>query len=126
MSIYIFENLEYRSIILDICYNTYMEIFAERLKYLREKKGLMQKVVAKDLFISNTTLSNYEQNVCSPNPELIVRIAKYFHTSCDYLLGMTDNPDPIGSTEVNITALVLNNQVAIANAIGKILTDNRV
>lgn len=102
-----------------------MEIFAERIKYLRERRGLMQKVVAKDLFISNTTLSNYEQNVCSPNPELIVRIAKYFHTSCDYLLGMTDNPAPKGSSEINITTLVQEKQTAIANAIGKILTDNR-
>ena len=102
-----------------------MEIFAERLKYLREKRGLLQKVVAKDLYISNTTLSNYEQNVCSPNPELIVRIAKYFHTSCDYLLGMTDNPEPNCSSDVNIAALIQEKQTAIANAIGKILTDNR-
>ena len=73
-----------------------MITFAERLKELREKRGLLQKAVASDLNIGNTTLSNYEQNVSSPNPEMLIAIADYFDTTVDYLLGRTDNPDPIG------------------------------
>ena len=73
-----------------------MITFAERLKELSEKRGLLQKAVASDLNIGNTTLSNYEQNVSSPNPEMLIAIADYFDTTVDYLLGRTDNPDPIG------------------------------
>ena len=64
-----------------------MTIFAERLKTLRERRGLMQKSVAAELNIGNTTLSNYEKNVSSPSPDILVAIADYFDTSTDYLLG---------------------------------------
>ena len=86
-----------------------MITFAERLKTLREKRGLMQKAVAADLNIGNTTLSNYEQNVSSPNPEILVSIADYFDTSVDYLLGRTDNPAPhtnnLSETETDMVHL---------------------
>ena len=75
-----------------------MTVFAERLKKLRESRGLMQKSVAAELNIGNTTLSNYEQNVSSPSPEVLVAIADYFGTSTDYLLGRTDDPSPVTST----------------------------
>lgn len=71
-----------------------MTILAERLKYLREKRGLMQKAVAADLNIGNTTLSNYEKDVSAPGPEMLVLLADYFNTSADYLLGRTDDPSP--------------------------------
>lgn len=71
-----------------------MTIFAERLKTLRESRGLMQKSVAAELNIGNTTLSNYEKNVSSPNPDILVAIADYFDTSTDFLLGRTENPSP--------------------------------
>ena len=67
-----------------------MTVFAERLKKLRESRGLMQKSVAAELNIGNTTLSN-----C---PEVLVAIADYFGTSTDYLLGRTDDPSPVTST----------------------------
>ncbi len=75
-----------------------MVIFAERLKYLRERRGLMQKAVAVDLNIGNTTLSNYEKDISSPSPEMLVAIADYFNTSIDYLLGRTNNSAPISSS----------------------------
>ncbi len=69
-----------------------MTILAERLRLLREKRGLKQKAVAADINIGNTTLSNYEKGVSSPNPEILVLLADYFSTSADYLLGRTDDP----------------------------------
>ena len=71
-----------------------MKILAERIKLLREQRGLLQKTVASDLSIGNTTLSNYEKNISSPNPEMLVTLADYFGTSTDYLLGRTDDPSP--------------------------------
>lgn len=123
MSIFTFNFLYYYSIVLDNTYNNSMKIFADRIKYLRERKGLMQKVVAKDLFISNTTLSNYEQDVCSPNPEFIVRVAKYYNVSCDYLLGMTNTPEIKQPNAVDINELINKKQSEIIKAIEDILTN---
>ena len=55
-----------------------MITFAERLKELREKRGLLQKAVASDLNIGNTTLSNYEQNVSSPQSRNADRYSRLF------------------------------------------------
>lgn len=63
---------------------------------MREKRGLLQKAVAADLNIGNTTLSNYEKSVSSPNPDMLVAFADYFGTSVDYLLGRTDDPSQDG------------------------------
>ncbi len=71
-----------------------MQILAERLKSIREQRGLLQKKVAADLNMGNTTLSNYEKNVSTPPPELLVALADYYNTSADYLLGRTDDPSP--------------------------------
>lgn len=69
-----------------------MTILAERLGLLREKRGLKQKAVAADLNIGNTTLSDYEKGVSTPNPEIPVLLADYFSASADYLPGRTDDP----------------------------------
>lgn len=58
----------------------------------------MQKAVASDLNIGNTTLSNYYHNLSSPKPETLIAIADYFYTTVEYLLGRTDDPAPVGST----------------------------
>lgn len=87
-----------------------MTIFAERLKTLRERRGLMQKSVAAELNIGNTTLSNYEKNVSSPSPDILVAIADYFDTSTDYLLGRTDNPSAeetvVGNADKHLLAVL--------------------
>ena len=62
----------------------------ERIKLLRQDKGLSQKELAKALSIGHSTLSCYE--VCRrqvPN-ELIVQIALFFEVTTDYLLGLED------------------------------------
>lgn len=67
-----------------------MKIIASRIKSLREERGYSQKQVAQALFISNTSLSNYELNVSTPPPEVLVGLSKLFGVSLDYLYGVTD------------------------------------
>ena len=68
-----------------------MEIFAQRLKELREEKQITQKSLADILGLnSRTTIANYEQNDREPDFETLIKIAKYFEVSIDYLLGQTD------------------------------------
>lgn len=70
-----------------------MEIGA-RLRELRERRGLTGRAVATYLKISNAHVSDLEKGKAKPSLELLVRLANYYHTSVDYLLGLTDDPSP--------------------------------
>lgn len=67
-------------------------MFAERLKQLRkEKKGLTQEMVAKQIGIAKTTYSAYEQGKRQPDYDTLNHLAEYFNASVDYLLGNTSS-----------------------------------
>lgn len=65
-----------------------------RFRELREDSDLTQKRVADVLGCSQRTISNYEcGNIDIPTAALI-RLAEFFHTSTDYLLGLTNRREP--------------------------------
>lgn len=68
------------------------EIFANRLKELREKIGLNQKECAEKLNISRGSISFYENGERLPDIEKIYNMATFFNVSSDYLLGLADEP----------------------------------
>ena len=69
-----------------------LEILANRLRKLREERGLTQKELAQALGLSSkSTITNYEQNDRDPDYETLIKIANYFEVSIDYLLGQKDN-----------------------------------
>ncbi len=65
------------------------EIFASTLSALRQEKKLSQRVVSKELGVSQAVLSHYENGVREPGLDFVVRAAEYYHVSTDYLLGRT-------------------------------------
>ncbi|NLL62923.1 MAG: helix-turn-helix transcriptional regulator [Ruminococcaceae bacterium] len=65
--------------------------FSARLTELRKDKKLSQKQVAKDLGISQSLLSHYENGIRECGLSFVVKVAKYYGVSCDYLLGATNN-----------------------------------
>lgn len=67
-----------------------MEIFAERLKELRNEKGLTQDQLAEATGLSQSALANWENGKRSPATYAVVILAKYFGVTTDYLLGMSD------------------------------------
>lgn len=69
-----------------------MQIFSERIKELRLKKGLKQTDVSRVLSISVQSYSAYE-NGREPNYETLIKIAKLFDCSVDYLLGLEEFPN---------------------------------
>src|SRR5699024_6166177 len=71
-----------------------MTIFAKRLKYLRRLDNVTQQELANHLAVGKTTVSNYETGYSSPDADTLNRIANYFNTSVDYLLGRTDVRNP--------------------------------
>lgn len=63
-----------------------------RIKALRELKGVKQADLAKELNVSQGTLSNWERGVHDPDNASLVELAEYFEVSTDYLLELTDDP----------------------------------
>lgn len=72
-------------------YNLYnIKIMNERLRQLRKEKGVEQKVVAKAIGVTVNAYAHYEQGIREPSYDILVKIAKYFDVSTDYLLGVVD------------------------------------
>lgn len=62
-----------------------------RIKDLREDRDLRQIDVAEKVGIDQRSLSNYETGKTNPDSETVVRLARFFGVSCDYLLGVSDS-----------------------------------
>ena len=60
---------------------------ADRIKHLREQKGLTQTDLAKQLGITRSSVNAWEMGLSTPTTQCIVALAKLFHVSTDYLLG---------------------------------------
>ena len=65
-----------------------------RLRDLREDKDLNQTQVAKYLGMSQTGYSKYETGENDIPTEVLVKLAKFYKTSTDYILGLTDEQKP--------------------------------
>ncbi len=62
----------------------------QRLKELREEKGLKQNELAKILNISSSSIGMYETDRREPDDEMKLKIANYFNVSVAYLMSETD------------------------------------
>lgn len=67
-----------------------MGTFNDRLKKLKDEKDIMLKDFAGDLGITSSKLSYYLNGTSEPSYELLVKIAKYFNVTTDYLTGMSE------------------------------------
>lgn len=67
-----------------------MPKFAERLRLLRNKKGLSQAEFASQIKISKSSVNMYERGEREPNFSILEKIADYFNVDMDYLLGKSD------------------------------------
>lgn len=64
-----------------------MSIFSENLKHLRKQKKISQVILAKELEISPSAVTMYEQGKREPNFELLKRISEFFQVDYNNLLG---------------------------------------
>lgn len=65
-----------------------------RLKLLREEKGLFQSDIAKVLNVSVAAIGFYENEKRDMSPNTIIKLSEYFNVSTDYLLGKSDIRNP--------------------------------
>lgn len=86
-------------------------MLGERIYELRMAHGWNQVQLAEKLNITKQTVSNWENDNIQPSVEMLVRIAKLFRVSTDYLLGLDDTPN------INVDGLPLSFVAHIAQII---------
>ena len=66
----------------------------KRIRDLREDNDLTQETLAKILNVKQTTYSKYELGKINIPVESLIKLAEFYKTSVDYLIGVTDDPQP--------------------------------
>ncbi|SDI01317.1 helix-turn-helix domain-containing protein [Desulfosporosinus hippei] len=66
----------------------------QRLRDLREDSDLTQQELAILLKVSQATYSRYESGALNIPSTSLIQLAKFYKTSIDYLLGLTNNKRP--------------------------------
>lgn len=75
----------------------------ERIKSLREDRDIRQKDIAKALSVAQTTYSDYELGKLNIPIPVLIRLADYYGTSVDYLIGLTDIKTPYPKSKSRAT-----------------------
>ena len=71
-----------------------MIILFKRIRDLREDRDITQSQMAKYLHIHQTTYSDYEIGNLNVPVDILIKLAKYYETSIEYIVGLTDNNKP--------------------------------
>lgn len=64
-----------------------MKNIYENLKNLRKIHNFTQAEVAQRLQLSRSSYNAYEQNICEPNIKILSKLADFYHTSIDHIVG---------------------------------------
>ena len=68
-----------------------IELLSKRLRDLRIGRGLSQKQVAALIGVDSSTISTYESATRLPSYPALIRLAKVYGVSVDYLLGIEES-----------------------------------
>lgn len=64
--------------------------YYKRIRDLREDSDLTQKQVADYLSMKQPQYNRYERGIRDIPSDILIALAKYYHTSTDYILNLTD------------------------------------
>ena len=64
-------------------------MIGDTIKRLREDAGISQSSLAKKLNVTRSAVNAWEMGLYVPTTQYVVDIARLFHVSSDYLLGLT-------------------------------------
>jgi len=62
--------------------------FQTRLKELRAEKDISQQKLAEQIGVTQKAIDFWEKGINEPKASYIIKLAKFFGVSADYLLGM--------------------------------------
>ena len=65
--------------------------FSERLRTLREEKGISQALLARKLGVNRSIVSAYENQTRLPSLQMLSKLSYTFNVSMEYLLGINRN-----------------------------------
>ena len=65
----------------------------KRIRELREDNDLLQKHLAEYLHCSQVAYSRYEMGTRDIPTQVLIKLAKFYNTSTDYILGLTNKKD---------------------------------
>lgn len=81
-------------------------LLADKIKSMREQLGITQAELARKLGLTRSSINGWEMGLSVPSTQYIVELAKLFHISTDYLLGMEQgavlNIDNLTEKEVSV------------------------
>ncbi len=69
------------------------EVFIKRLEALMEENNMSQIELANKIGTTNVTISRYLSSERIPRLEIVTKIAEVFHTSVDYLVGLSNTKE---------------------------------
>jgi len=81
----------------------------DRIKEIREQLGLTQDELAERVGAETLQIWRWENNKNKPSADWIINLAEALSVSADYLLGLSDEPNPS-----NMTVLSSRERAAIA------------
>ncbi len=71
-----------------------MDYYYPRLRDMREDNDLSQESLSAYLGMKQPQYSRYERGLRDVPTSVVIRLAKLYKTSTDYLLGLTNDPTP--------------------------------
>lgn len=85
----------------------------KNLKQLRVSKGISQKQLADVISLSQQSINKYENHSIEPDIDTLIKLADYFNTSVDYLIGHTEinhKIEPVESFQLNADEIEMLNK----------------
>ena len=65
--------------------------YGQRIRELREEKGISMMTLAKAIGVSDTAVCKWEKQDSEPKLSYIAKLAEYFNCSADYIIGRSDD-----------------------------------
>ena len=90
----------------------------EKLKSLRIEKNLTQEQVADRIGLAISAVSSYESGTRYPSYDVLVKLARIFHVSTDYLLGITN------TRNIDVTGL-RDNEIELVSQLADMLRNKK-
>ena len=90
-----------------------INMFAENLRCLREKKGLSQKQLGAKMYVSHSTIARWENGTRLPDAAMILRLSKILGTDANMLMQLAAQ-----SAETPNIIMVDDNSVILSDGLG--------
>ncbi|WP_175417957.1 MULTISPECIES: LexA family transcriptional regulator [unclassified Marinitoga] len=94
--------------------------FSQRIKDLRERKGLKQMDLANMLNVGRSTVSSWELGKSEPNLEIIKQLSEIFDVSVDFLLGIDNKIKNIEDNKLSLKQIPVYGYVAANSQHGEV------